>query len=260
MVEFIVSHYHKKRSYMPAKWHKFSYTAQREERRTFVLVSTFLVILVVLFTLIHNNAVTMYHIRSETMLPTIAPEQRIISTPLYSTDTAEKSGFSIIIPAQRGDMVVISPMNTDRHGRIQRIFRSLVSFITFQRVVPFSSTDTPGQKPVIRRLLGFPGDTLYMEKGIVYIKPANTTHFLTEFELVSAGYELNIAPLPDQWNDSLPFSDSFPEMVLGPNEYYVLCDNRLKAGDSRIWGPITQDQIMGRVLARYWPFALFEQF
>lgn len=245
---------------MPAKWHKFSYTAQREERRTFIIISICLVILVVIFTLIHNNAVTMYRIRSETMLPTIAPEQLIISTPLYSTDTAEKSGFSVIIPAERGDMVVISPMNTERHGRVKRIFRSLVSFITFQRVVPFSSTDTPGKKPVIRRLLGFPGDTLYMSKGIVHIKPANSSHFLTEFELVSASYELNIDPLPDEWNDSLPFSDSFPETVLGPGQYYVLCDNRLKAGDSRIWGPVTNNQIMGRVVARYWPFALFEQF
>ncbi len=245
---------------MPAKWHKFSYTAQREERRTFVIISTCLVILIVLFTLIHNNAVTMYRIRSETMLPTIAPDQLIIATPLYSTDTAKKSSFPVIIPAQRGDMVVIAPINPERHGRIQRIVRSFVSFITFQRVIPFSSTDTPGKKPVIRRLLGFPGDTLYMEKGIIYIKPANTTHFLTEFELVSARYELNILSLPDNWNDSLPFSDSFPEIQLGAGEYFVLCDNRLKAGDSRIWGPVSKERIMGRVVARYWPFALFERF
>lgn len=245
---------------MPAKWHKYSYIAQREERRTFVLVVTFLVILIVLFTLIHNNAVTMYRIRSETMVPTLASEQRIVSTPLYSTETAAKSGFSLIIPSKRGDLVTISPINTDRHGRLQRVFRSFVSFITFQRVVPFSSEDTPGKKPVIRRLLGYPGDTLFMDKGILYIKPANSSHFLTEFELVTSKYELKIASLPDQWTNALPFSDSFPEMVLGNNEYYVLCDNRLKAGDSRIWGPIPQDRIMGKVLARYWPFALFEQF
>lgn len=260
MVEFRNSVIHQKRLYMPAKWHKYSYTAQREERRTFVLVVSFLVILIILFTLIHNNAVTMYRIRSDTMIPTLAGEQRIVSTPLYSTDTEEKSGFSLIIPSKRGDLVVISPANTDRHGRLQLIFRSFISFITFQRVVPFSSEDTPGKKPVIRRLLGYPGDTLYMDKGIVYIKPSGSNHFLTEFELVNARYELKIEALPDEWNNSLPFSDSFPEQVLGPDEYYVLCDNRIKAGDSRIWGPIPKDRIIGRVIARYWPFALFEQF
>ena len=245
---------------MPAKWHKYSYTAQREERKTFILILTFLFVLLVLFTLIHNHAVTMYRIQAETMDPTLLPEDRVISTPLYSTQPVEKKGVSMLIPARRGDLVVISPANTDQPGRIGRIIRPLVSFITFQRIIPFSSQDTPGKKPVIRRLLGFPGDTLYLEAGILHIKPAESSHYLTEFELVDRNYELQLDPLPDNWDSDLPFSYSFPEITLAADEYFVLCDNRIQAGDSRIWGPTGRDRIIGKVLVRYWPFSRFEQF
>ncbi len=245
---------------MPAKWHKYSYTAQREERKTLVLILIFLLVLLVLFTLIHNYAVTMYRIQSETMQPTLSPEDRVISTPLYSTEPLEENGLSILVPARRGDLVVISPANSDQPGKIKRILRSFVSFVTFQRIIPFSSKDTPGKKPVIRRLLGFPGDTLYFESGILHIKPAGTSHFLTEFELVERSYELQIEPLPDNWDSGLPFSYSFPETTLGGDEYFVMCDNRRNAGDSRIWGSTGRARIIGKVLVRYWPFGLFEQF
>jgi len=245
---------------MPAKWHKYSYTAQREERKPFILILTFLLFLLVLFTLIHNHAVTMYRIQAETMIPTLSPEERVISTPLYSTQPVEEKGFFLLASAKRGDLVVISPANTDQPGRLKRLVRPLVSFITFQRIIPFSAHDTPGKKPVIRRLLGFPGDTLYLESGILHIKPAGSSHYLTEFELVDRSYELRIDPLPDNWDSTLPFSHSFPEITLADDEFFVLCDNRLMAGDSRIWGSTRRDRIIGKVLFRYWPIGRLEEF
>lgn len=245
---------------MPAKWHKYSYTAQREERRTVIMIVLFLVILLVLFTFIHSTALTMYRVKTETMRPTLQTDELVISTPLYSTASDTASGFSLLIPSRRGDIVVIGPRNTDRPGRVKRMIRSFVSFVTFQRVIPFSANDTPGKKPVIRRLLGLPGDSLYMDKGILYIKPSGSQHFLTEFELVSSRYELQIDDLPEAWDTQLPFSLAFQEITLGEGEYFVLCDNRIKAGDSRIWGPVSAKQITGRVIARYWPLEQLTRF
>jgi len=41
---------------------------------------------------------------------------------------------------------------------------------------------------------------------------------------------------------------SAPTVVLGPDQYYVLGDNRVESLDSRIFGPIRIDQIDGKVI------------
>jgi signal peptidase I len=42
-------------------------------------------------------------------------------------------------------------------------------------------------------------------------------------------------------------------IVLGANEYFVSGDNRPHSSDSRAWGPIRKDEIIGRGFFRYWP-------
>lgn len=44
------------------------------------------------------------------------------------------------------------------------------------------------------------------------------------------------------------------EITLKENEYYVLGDNRGASSDSRIWGPVTKNFIVGRAIVRLWPF------
>lgn len=156
---------------MPAKWHKYSYTAQREERKTFILILTFLLFLLVLFTLIHNHAVTMYRIQAETMIPTLSPEERVISTPLYSTQPVEEKGFFLLASAKRGDLVVISPANTDQPGKLKRLVRPLVSFITFQRIIPFSAHDTPGKSRLSAVFSAFPATPCILNRAFCISNP-----------------------------------------------------------------------------------------
>ncbi len=43
------------------------------------------------------------------------------------------------------------------------------------------------------------------------------------------------------------------QTTLPPNQYFLLGDNRLSMNDSRTWGPIAGDDILGRVWLTYWP-------
>ncbi len=242
---------------MPAKWHKYSYSAQLEERRAILAFIILVVSLVFFFNIIHRNLVTMYEIKADTMRPALNEGDCVLSTPLYSNETRDVKGFSPLVRPLRGDLVVIAPAYPDDAGRLLRLANAFVSFVTFQKVHLAGTRDSSGEQPVIRRLLAFPGDSIYMERFILHVKPAGGSHYLTEFELASEPYDLSIEKLPEAWTDELPLSGSFPEMVLPEGQFYVLCDNRLSASDSRVWGTIDAKRIRGKVLLRYWPFRSF---
>jgi signal peptidase I len=41
--------------------------------------------------------------------------------------------------------------------------------------------------------------------------------------------------------------------MLGPDEYFMMGDNRGQSCDSREWGPVSRDDLIGPVFAVYWP-------
>lgn len=43
------------------------------------------------------------------------------------------------------------------------------------------------------------------------------------------------------------------KIILGPNEYFVEGDNRPASSDSRVWGAVPENLVIGRVLVRLWP-------
>ena len=44
-------------------------------------------------------------------------------------------------------------------------------------------------------------------------------------------------------------------VLLKENQYFVMGDNRRHSNDSRDWGPVPEDNILGKVALVYWPFA-----
>jgi signal peptidase I len=76
-----------------------------------------------------------------------------------------------------------------------------------------------------------PGETVEIRQGVIYVNG-----------------EALAEPFP---HDMTPF-DMAP-ITLGPLSYFVLGDNRSNSNDSRAFGPVTLDRILGRVWLRYWP-------
>ncbi len=93
----------------------------------------------------------------------------------------------------------------------------------------------------IKRIIGLPGDTVELENGYVVIKNSQWPQ----------GQRLAEPYLPDQ---SETFGSPDP-VVLGSGEYFVLGDNRTASSDSRVWGILPRNDIVGRVWVRIYPFS-----
>ncbi|MEK7476906.1 MAG: signal peptidase I [Candidatus Coatesbacteria bacterium] len=92
----------------------------------------------------------------------------------------------------------------------------------------------PGQElQVVRRIVGLPGETIDMQAGHVFINGNKID-------------EPWLAPLgADEPKLDAPLSDYFSPVVLGEGSYYVLSDFRKAGNDSRTFGPIRKDSILG---------------
>ena len=103
-------------------------------------------------------------------------------------------------------------------------------------VVVFRFPPSPS-KYLIKRVAGLPGETIEVKGNRVTIKnEAHPDGFIWE--------QGEIAETKDQGDVTV---------TLNKNEYYVLGDNRGESADSRLWGTLPREDIVGRPLIRLYP-------
>jgi signal peptidase I len=83
----------------------------------------------------------------------------------------------------------------------------------------------------IKRVVGLPGDRVGVDKGGVWINGIRLSEPYVRF----------------------PDDRSFGEVVVPPDSVYVLGDNRANSEDSRFFGPVRDERLIGRALAGIWP-------
>lgn len=83
----------------------------------------------------------------------------------------------------------------------------------------------------IKRIIGEPGDTLQIAAGQVI---------------------LNGQPLPESYIAEAPRYD-MPAVTIPPGYVFVLGDNRNDSNDSHVWGPLPQQNLIGKARLRFWP-------
>jgi signal peptidase I len=64
---------------------------------------------------------------------------------------------------------------------------------------------------------------------------------------------VNGQPLDEPYVNGGPHGRDFGERTLGADEYFMMGDNRGQSCDSREWGPVSRDDLIGPVFAVYWP-------
>jgi len=164
----------------------------------------------------------------------------------------------LLTKPDRGDVILMRHYDSASISPVKKLIRTAALFVTFRKWQPFEENPVLGTRPVLRRVVGMPGDTIYIDRYVVFIKPENQSHFLTEFEVTSSKYNAKILVPPALWDTDFGAKSSVSKITLGPDEYYVLGDDRLSAADSRLWGPVKESQIMGKALLQYFPFSKFK--
>lgn len=90
----------------------------------------------------------------------------------------------------------------------------------------------------IKRIIGLPGETVTIKNGIISIKQQGQDQVLVLDEsYIPEGFSTG----PDETTE------------LSGEQYFVMGDNREASSDSRIWGPLPNGNITGKVFVRLWP-------
>jgi signal peptidase I len=123
---------------------------------------------------------------------------------------------------------------------------------------------------VVKRIIGVPGDRIHLDHGVVYrngqrLNEPNVirTGFMAaynpyrdDFPSVSPDYSgTTVSP---EWSLTLPSHIQNGELVVPPDSYFAMGDNRDASYDSRYWGFIPKQNLIGRPMFIYWSFVTGE--
>ena len=83
----------------------------------------------------------------------------------------------------------------------------------------------------VKRVIGLPGETIAVRAGRVLVdgRPLDEPYVVK------------------------PSSDTVAPKTLGPDEFFLMGDARTASTDSRVWGALPRERLLGRVRQRYWP-------
>jgi signal peptidase I len=84
----------------------------------------------------------------------------------------------------------------------------------------------------VKRLIGLPGDELEIRDGQLYV---------------------NGEPYPEPYVFGGEVGENFGPVTVSEDEYFMMGDNRFQSCDSREWGAVPRENLIGPVFALYWP-------
>jgi len=194
----------------------------------------------------------------DTKLPTQQNAGEVTQPPVLKKNPKEKSGGTwevvkffvlaaiIVIPIRMyiAQPFIVSGASMDTtfaSGEYLIVDEISYRFIDPERgdVIIFRSPQDPSQY-FIKRIIALPGETIRIAgngNAPIIINAENLDGFLLNEPYTSSR------------------RDGFLTRTLGNEEYFVMGDNRAASSDSRVWGPVERDLIIGRAFFRLFPVA-----
>jgi signal peptidase I len=159
-----------------------------------------------------------FRIPSESMVPTLSVGQRVLVDRVTSRFSAPG----------RGDIVVFNPPIGAEEGSCGDLGNPA------DRACP-EPTSRRSDTNFIKRVVAGPGDRLKVIDGYVYIngKPQREPYVRKDA--------------------NCPLCDLPQEIRIPPGHFFMMGDNRGESADSREWGPVPDDWIVGQAFFTYWP-------
>lgn len=201
-----------------------------------------------------------YTVRTETAGHSLQTGDRVLASPLLygpQIPFATRKRLPELIGPRRGDLVIYAPEKRKTLSWWQKVLEAPLRFVTGEQVeeLPFTSPSVDARYG-IGMIIAEPGDSLRMADGEFWILPKGETEWVQE---QSPGEKpLLSRQLPPSWSYPFPFADTGAALVMGEGEFFIIHDAPSIIADSRLWGGVKREDIISKVLLRYWPeFSLF---
>ncbi len=185
--------------------------------RTLAEIPILLIVAAVIAFLVKTFLAQAYYIPSGSMIPQLQIDDRVV---------VSKLAYKVHDP-RRGDIVVF---DDPRSGEQKTTEDS--NFL--RKIGEGVGVVQPSTDEFIKRVIGLPGETVSGHDGYVYIN----NHKLIE------------PYLPEGVR-----TDDFGEQTVAEGKLWVMGDNRSGSADSRVFGQIKIDTIVGRAVVKVWPFS-----
>jgi len=198
-----------------------------------------------IFLILRAFLIEAYRIPSGSMVPTLlVGDWLFVNKAIYGAHIPfSNSSLPAYREPRRGDVVVfVSPYQADEAAR--------------------GNDPTP---TLVKRLVGLPGDTLYMRKGVLYVNGIAQRQGYGAAQVVP-----EVANFPDTlfwWQKKVglkssrfgaapaqPTHDDWGPLVVPPHKLFMMGDSRYNSKDSRYWGFVPRENVRGRPLFVYYSY------
>lgn len=124
---------------------------------------------------------------------------------------------------------------------------------------------------LVKRLIGVPGDRIHLDNGVVTLNGVAQNETYATLPKSSGDPNDAYDPARDDfpargtpygsfevWSQDLPAHVENGDVVVPPGSFFAMGDNREHSADSRFWGFVPRENILGRPMFNYWSFSTDE--
>jgi len=242
------------------KWMQYNYKAQKHQRHRFLKFILVFLIFYIVYNCLTAFLFSVWVIDNDTMQPGLSSGDRIIFTSFSLPFLTRNKNEENPLPFKRGSVVLVNKSENIQKLPL-KLADGIIRFFTAQKISIISGDE----QFYIKRVIALPCDEVSMIDYVFRVKTGalnsgENTFSLTEFELSDKPYTPSIPVTSRLWDESLPFSGSMDPVILGPDECFVISDDRSNTNDSRTWGPVSPSMITARAILRFWPLNKIELF